>query len=141
MFLLDTDILSALRRRDRHPEVERWLDAQRTVDLHLSVVTIGEVERGITQQRRQNPTFAEELGRWLDRVLGWYGDRILPMTLPVARRWGQLTATIGHGGADLLIAATALEHGLTVVTWNTRHFEPTGVEVLNPFVGRGMPPA
>ena len=114
----------------------RWLDAQRTVDLHLSVVAIGEVERGITQQRRRNPAFAEELGRWLDRVLGWYGDRILPVTLPMTRRWGQLSATLGHGGADLLIAATALEHGLMVVTRNTSHFEPTGVRVLNPFGGR-----
>ena len=141
MFLMDTDILSALRRCHRHPDAVRWLDAQRTVDLHLSVVTIGEVERGITQQSRRNPAFAEELGRWLDRVLGWYGDRILPVTLPVERRWGQLSATLGHGGADLLIAATALEHGLMVVTRNARHFEPTGVQVLNPFGGDGTPPA
>ena len=141
MFLMDTDILSALRRRDRHPDAVRWLDAQRTADLHLSVVTIGEVERGITQQLRRNPGFAEELGRWLDRVLGWYGDRVLPVTLPVARRWGQLSATLGHGGADLLIAATALEHGLMVVTRNARHFEPSGVQVLNPFGGDGTPPA
>ena len=132
MFLLDTDILSALRRRDRHPEVAQWLEAQRTVDLHLSVVTVGEVERGITQQRLRNPTFAEDLARWLDRVLGWYGDRILPVTLPVARRWGELSSTIGHGSADLLIAATALEHGLTVITRNVRHFEPPGVNVFNP---------
>ena len=141
MFLMDTDILSALRRRDRHPGAVRWLDAQRTVDLHLSVVTIGEIERGITQQRRRNPAFAAELGRWLDRVLGWYGDRILSVTLPVARRWGQLSATLGHGGADLLIAATALEHGLMVVTRNARHFEPTGVQVLNPFGSQGTAPA
>ena len=87
MFLVDTDILSALRRRERQPDVVRWMDAQRTVDLHLSVVTIGEVERGISQQRRRDPTFAEDLARWLDRVLGWYGDRILPVDLSVARRW------------------------------------------------------
>jgi predicted nucleic acid-binding protein len=68
----------------------------------------------------------------LDRVLGWYGDRILPVDVALARRWGQLSATLGHDGADLLIAATALEHGLTVVTRNMRHFEPTGVAVLNP---------
>ena len=134
MFLLDTDILSALRRRGRHPEVVGWLEGQRTVDLHLSVVTVGEIERGISQQERLDQSFAQDLARWLDQVLAWYGDRILTVDLSTARRWGQLSATIGHAGADLLIAATALEHGLTVVTRNVRHFDPTGVDVLNPFI-------
>ena len=77
MFLLDTDVLSALRRRDRNPRLVRWVDAQPTADLHISVVTVGEIERGITQQRRRNPTFAEELALWLERVLSWYYNRIL----------------------------------------------------------------
>ena len=135
MYLLDTDVLSALRRRERDPAVARWLEAQRTTDLYLSVVTVGEVERGIERQRRRDPAFAEALAGWLDRVLAWYGDRVLGVDLPTARRWGQLSGALGHEGADLLIAATALEHGLTVVTGNTRHFEPTGVAVLNPFAG------
>jgi predicted nucleic acid-binding protein len=134
MFLLDTDILSALRRRVRHPEAVAWLEAQRTVNLHLSVVTIGEIERGVAQQERRDPSFAEELARWLDLVLAWYGDRILMVDIPTARRWGRLSAALGHAGADLLIAATALEHGLTVVTRNVRHFDPTGVDVVNPFI-------
>ena len=133
MYLLDTDVLSALRRRERDPAVARWLDSQRTTDLYLSVVTVGEVERGIVRQRRRDPAFAEALAGWLNRVLAWYGDRVLGVDLPTARRWGQLSGALGHEGADLLIAATALEHGLTVVTGNTRHFEPTGVAVLNPF--------
>ena len=133
MFLMDTDVLSALRRRERNPGAVLWVESQRTADLYLSVVTVGEIERGITQQQRQNPPFARELARWLDRVLAWYSDRILPVDMATARLWGQLSATIGHGGADLLIAATALEHGLTVVTRNVRHFEPTGAPVLNPF--------
>lgn len=132
-FLLDTDVLSALRRRERNPDLVRWVDTQRTADLHLSVVTVGEIERGITQQQRRDPSFARELALWLDRVLDWYGYRILLVDTSTARRWGQLTATIGHQSADLLIAATALEHGLTVVTGNVRHFEPTGVPTLNPF--------
>ncbi len=70
---------------------------------------------------------------WLDRVLAWYGDRILQVDLRPAQRWGRLTAVLGHQGADLLIAATALEYGLTVVTRNLSHFQPTGVPVLNPF--------
>ena len=133
MFLLDTDVLSALRRRERNPDTVLWLEAQRTADLYLSVVTVGEIERGITQQQRRNPSFAQELALWLDRMLGWYGDRILFVDTATARRWGQLSATLGYEGADLLIAATALEHGLTVVTRNVRHFEPTGVPVINPF--------
>ena len=132
MFLIDTDVLSALRRRDRNPETVRWLEAQRTSDMYISVVTVGEIERGITQQQRHNPPFARELSLWMDRVLAWYGDRILPVDVATARRWGQLSATLGHDSADLLIAATGLEHGLTVVTRNVRHFEPTGVPVVNP---------
>ena len=133
MFLLDTDVLSALRRRERHPGAVRWVETQRTADLYISVVTVGEIERGITQQQPRDPSFAGELALWLDRVLAWYSDRILNVDAATARRWGQLSATLGHDGADLLIAATALEHGLTVVTRNARHFEPTGVHTLNPF--------
>ena len=77
MFLLDTDVLSALRRRERHPEAVRWVETQRTADLYISVVTVGEIERGITQQQPHDPSFAGELALWLDRVLAWYSDRIL----------------------------------------------------------------
>ena len=132
MFLLDTDVLSALRRRERNPGAVRWVEAQRTADIYISVVTVGEIERGIAQQQLRNPSFAQELALWLDRVLAWYSDRILSVDTATARRWGQLSATLGNDGADLLIAATALEHGLTIVTRNVRHFAPTGVPVLNP---------
>ena len=114
MFLIDTDVLSSLRRRDRNPAIVRWIESQRTADLHISVVTVGEIERGITQQQRHNPTFARDLSAWLDRVLGWYGDRILPVDAATARRWGQLSATLGNDSADLLIAAPALALGNTV---------------------------
>ena len=132
MFLLDTDVLSALRRRDRNPETVRWMESQRTSDMYICVVTVGEIERRITQQQQRDPSCARELALWLDRVLAWYGDRILSVDTATARRWGRLSATLGHDSADLLIAATALEHGLTVVTRNVHHFEPTGVPVLNP---------
>ncbi len=133
MFLIDTDVLSALRRGERHPSAARWLTAQRSSDLYLSVVTIGEIERGIERELTRDPAFARALSDWLDRVLAWYGGRILQVDLSTAQRWGRLTAVLGHEGADLLIAATALEHGLTVVTRNIRHFEPTGAPVFNPF--------
>ncbi len=133
MFLLDTNVLSALRRRERHPAVVRWLSDQQTVDLYLSVISVGEIARGIVQQERIDPSFGRELTVWLARLLTWYGDRVLGVDVPTARRWGRLSGSLGHDSADLMIAATALEHGLTVVTRNVRHFEPTGVQVLDPF--------
>lgn len=133
MYLVDTVVLSELRKVQRAPAVERWLAAQRPTDLYLSVVTIGEIERGIERQRAANRDFAETLAGWLDKVLILYADRILAVDLAVSRRWGRLSAALGHAGADLLIAATALEHGLAVVTRNVRRFEPTGVAVLDPF--------
>ena len=133
MFLLDTDVISALRKEEGASNLIGWVSVQRMSDLYISVVSVGEVEQGIARQQRRNPEFARTLAAWLDTVLAVYGDRILPVNLAVARRWGILSGAIGHDNADLLIAATALEHGLTVVTRNVRHFEPTGVPVLNPF--------
>ena len=136
MFLIDTVTLSELRRRQRDPMVVKWFARQRTADLFLSVVSIGEIERGIARQRTSDPAFAGALALWLDRVLGLYGERILPFDLRAARRWGALSAAIGNDSADLMIAATALEHGLTVVTRNASDFEPAGVAVLDPFSRR-----
>lgn len=133
MFILDTDVISALRRQDRNPEIVGWVRGQQATALHLSVITLGEIERGIARQRQRDPVFGRELASWLDRVLSSYSDRIIPINLATALRWGRLSAALGHSGPDLLIAATALEHGLAVVTRNVRHFEPTGVRVVNPF--------
>lgn len=133
-FLLDTDILSAIRRKQRHQNLEKWLLSINSLDVYISVVTIGEVERGITQQRRNNPAFAEDLQRWLDTILQRYQQRILPLSISIAQRWGRLNAELGHNSADLMIAATALEHNLIVATRNTRHFEPTQVGLINPYL-------
>ena len=133
MFLLDTNVLSAFRKRDRNPGLLGWMSVQRMSDLYVSVVSVGEMERGITRQQRRNPEFAQVLAAWLDDLLTVYAERILPIDLAVARRWGILSGSLGHDNSDLFIAATALEHGLTVVTRNVRHFEPTGVPVLDPF--------
>lgn len=132
MFLIDTDVLSALRRRERSPAIVQWLSDQRPTDLYLSVVSIGEIERGIVRQQHRDPAFAHVLAIWLDSVLTLYGERVLSVNLSTARRWGRLSGILGHESADLLIAATALEHGLTVVTRNVRHFDATGVPVLDP---------
>jgi len=137
MFLIDTVTLSELRRRERDPTVVKWFERQRTTDLFLSVISIGEIERGIARQRGTDPGFAGALAAWLDRVLTLYGERIVPFDLRTARRWGALTAAaLGNDSAVLMIAATALEHGLPVVTRNVSDFEPTGVAVLDPFTRR-----
>lgn len=133
-YLLDTDILSAIRRKQRDPKLEAWLHSLQSTEVFLSVVTIGEIERSITQQRRTNPDFAADLERWLGIILRSYEQRIVPLSVNIARRWGQLSGQLGNNSADLMIAATALEHNLTVATRNTRHFEPTQVSLINPYL-------
>lgn len=133
MYLLDTDVISELRRRRRNRNVVAWISNVSAADLFLSVVTIGEIELGIARQRVRNPSFAKDLADWLEVTLRAYEERILPLTVGIARRWGRLAAQLGNKQLDLAIAATALEHGLTVVTRNVSDFEPTGVTVLDPF--------
>jgi predicted nucleic acid-binding protein len=135
MYLLDTVVLSDLRKpaRQRNPNLVRWLDGVRSHDLFVSVLTIGEIERGLERQRQVDPAFAHALADWLSVVLRTYGEQILPVDVAIARRWGRLSQQIGNKGLDLAIAATALEHGLAVVTRNVSDFEPTGALVLNPF--------
>ena len=133
-YLLDTDILSAIRRKQGDPNLEQWLRTINSTDIFLSVVTLGEVERGITQQRLINPNFSEDLERWLDTILLRYEQRILPLSVNIARRWGQLSAEIGNSSADLMIAATAIKHNLIVATRNTRHFDATKVSLINPYL-------
>jgi predicted nucleic acid-binding protein len=99
----------------------------------VSAATIVEIEFGIERQRKLDPAFAGALAAWLDTMLRIYGDRVLPITVPIARRWGKLIAEVGNRDLDLAIAATALEEGLTVVTRNVAHFAPRGVGTLNPF--------
>ena len=132
MYLLDTMVLSALRQRQRNPNLVIWLQGVPASDLFLSVVTLGEVEKGIATVTSRDPAFAQRLMVWLDEVLRRFAARILPVDIATARRWGRLAAAHGHGGADLLIAATALEHGLVVATSNTRHFAATGVILVDP---------
>jgi predicted nucleic acid-binding protein len=133
MYLLDTDVISELRRRRRNRNVVAWISNVSAADLFLSVMTIGEIELGIARQRDRNPSFAKDLADWLEVTLRAYEERILPLTVGIARRWGRLAAQLGNKQLDLAIAATALEHGLTVVTRNVSDFEPTGVTVLDPF--------
>ena len=133
MYILDTNVVSAVRRPDRAPRVEAWLRGKAEQDLFLSTITLGEIERGIRQQETRDPAFARDLRGWLDRTVMLFSDRLLAFGAEEARIWGCLSAEIGHSGADLMIAATALHHGAVVVTGNAGDFAPTGAAIENPF--------
>jgi len=133
MYILDTNVISAVRRPDRAPQVAAWLRGKAEQDLFLSVITLGEVERGIRQQEIRDPAFANDLRTWLDRTVLLFSDRLLDFEAEDARIWGRLSAEIGHDGADLMIAASAIRHGAVVVTGNVSDFAPTGAAIENPF--------
>ena len=133
MYLIDTDVLSSLRRPERAPQVAAWLKGKPEQDLYISVITLGEIERGIVKQEAIDPVFASDLRHWLDRTTLLFEDRILAFEAADARIWGRLSVELGHAGADLMIAASALARGAMVVTGNVTHFEPTGVALENPF--------
>ena len=135
MYLLDTNVVSELRRPRPHRAVLRWIADVPADQLYLSAVTIGEIQAGIEITRAQDIAKAEELEAWLDKVLTSYS--VLPMDAAAFREWAQLM----HRRSDTLIedamiAATAKVHGLTVVTRNVRDFSQLGVEVQNPFDSR-----
>lgn len=132
MYLLDTNVVSELRRPRPHPAVLAWIEDVAEEDLHLSAVTIGEIQAGIELTREQDAAKAEELEEWLSRVLDTY--QVLAVDAPAFREWARLM----HRRSDTLIqdaiiAAVAVVHRLTVVTRNTRDFERLGVPTLDPF--------
>ena len=133
MYILDTNVISAVRRPDRAPKVAAWLRGKAEQELFLSVITLGEIERGIRQQETRDPMFAIDLRMWLDRTVLLFSDRLLAFEAEDARIWGRLSAEIGHNGADLMIAASALRHGAIVVTGNISDFALTGAALENPF--------
>jgi hypothetical protein len=137
MYLVDTNVLSELRRPRRDPNVVAWLRGAPEDGLFLSVITVGEVAKGIAKVRRagsrQAMSDADALQSWLESVLADFSQRILPVTVSVATRWGRLCDAHPQLPTDMLIAATALEHGLTVATRNVDHFHLARVHVTNPF--------
>ncbi|NJM44528.1 MAG: type II toxin-antitoxin system VapC family toxin [Brachymonas sp.] len=133
MILLDTVVLSEIRKSRPSPKLMAWLKAQREEQLFLSVISLGEIARGIEKAKKTDPEFAQTLAQWLDTLQRLYADRILPVTPPIARLWGEWSAQLGHDGADVLIAATANVHRLQVATRNVRHFERIAVSVIDPF--------
>ena len=133
MILLDTMVLSELRKARPNARVVSYLKSQAPDAVFVSAMTIGEIEAGIEKQRSAAPEFAAELAQWLALLELQFADAILPVTPAIAKLWGRLCVQTGNKGIDNLIAATALCHNLTVVTRNVTDFEPTGVRVLDPF--------
>jgi toxin FitB len=132
VYLLDTNVVSELRRPKPHGAIVAWLESVDDGDLHLSAVTIGEIQTGIELTREQDPVKAKDLETWIDQLADSYN--ILPMDPACFRRWAKLmhreSDTVYE---DAMIAATALVHHLVVVTRNVRDFARFKVETINPF--------
>lgn len=137
MYLIDTNIISEARKGKRaNPGVQRFFETveRDEQDVFLSVITIGELRRGIDLMRRRGDADqAAVLEAWLTDILNEYSDHILPIDADTAQLWGRLRVLRPENALDKLIAATALIHDLTVVTRNQRDFQGAGVGVLNPF--------
>jgi toxin FitB len=132
MFLLDTNIVSELRKPKPHRGVMAWVSAQDGTSLYLSAMTIAEIQRGVEMTREQDSEKAQQIETWLEQLM--FTGQLLAMDAAVCREWARLM----HGRSDTLvedafIAATARVHRLMVVTRNVRDFKTLGVETLNPF--------
>jgi predicted nucleic acid-binding protein len=133
-FLIDTNVLSELRKKERaNLGVQQWFVNVAGEELYLSAMVIGEVRNGIERLRPRDPIAAANLERWIAKVQVDMAGQILPVTTAIADRWGRLNAPDPLSVVDSLLAATALEHDLTLVTRNVVDIQRTGVRWLNPF--------
>jgi predicted nucleic acid-binding protein len=134
-FLVDTNVVAEIRRgRDRH--VRAWAESVEDVSLHLSVMTLGEIRKGIELLRGRDPAQAEVFAGWLGELHKRFAERIVPIDAAVAEEWGTLNTSAPRNTVDSLIAASARVRGLTVVTRNTADFEGCGVALIDPWQPR-----
>lgn len=133
-YLLDSNVISELRKRERaDPHVQQWFADVDDGELFLSVLTLGEIRRGIDSIQRRDQPRALALNRWFHALATSYETRIVPVDQRVAEEWGRMNAVATLPVIDSLLAATARVHGLTVVTRNTKDVGRAGVPCLNPF--------
>ena len=133
-YLLDTNVLSELRKGARaHASVRAWFEAVDDDAVFTSVLVLGELRRGVESIRRRDPVAAVALEQWLERLKEQFAERLLPIDATTADRWGCLNVPDPLPTVDGLLAATALAHGMMLVTRNTRDVERSGVTMLNPF--------
>jgi predicted nucleic acid-binding protein len=131
-FLLDTNVVSELRKPKPHGAVLSWIADLQADQIYLSAVTIGELQTGVELTRRQNPEKADEIELWVDQLAE--SSQVLPMDASCFREWARLmNGKTEHLLEDAMIAATARIHNLTVATRNEKDFKPLGVRVLDPF--------
>jgi hypothetical protein len=136
-YLLDTNILSELRKTHPDRRVARWYATVPDDSLYLSVLVIGEIFQGIERLRPRDDDQARALDEWLKTLKSTYADRIIPVTTDVAQEWGRLNVPDPLPLVDGLMAATALVHGWTLATRNTKHVERTGVPLVDLFEFEG----
>jgi predicted nucleic acid-binding protein len=132
-FLIDTNVASELGRANANRNVVAWANSVGTLNLHLSVLTLGEVAKGAAKLQRRDAAAGTALYRWLDGLRQQYADRIIGIDADIAEAWGRLASGRSVPVIDALLAATALVHGLTLVTRNERDVADFGVPVLNPW--------
>ena len=133
-FLLDTNVISELRKGARaNAGLREWFDSVESNQLFVIVLVIGEVRRGIEQIRRRDPRSAQHLEAWLMHLREEFADRILGVSEEIAELWGELGLDAPLPPIDGLIAATALYHGLTLVTRNEKDVSRAPVAIINPF--------
>jgi toxin FitB len=133
-FLIDTNVISEIRKPQPNTGVADWFATTESKQLFLSVLVIGEITQGIERlRRRRDPLQADQFERWLAVLRNDFADRLLPVTVRVAERWGRLNAAQPLPVIDGLLAATAIDYGLTLVTRDTRGVGSTGVDLLDPW--------
>jgi toxin FitB len=131
LYLVDTNVVSEARRGSL--EAVTWLRSVNPLAVHLSVITLGEVMRGVAVKQKSDPRAASHLAQWLQTLRSEHADRILPITDGIAIEWGRISALRSRVDADGLIAATAIVHHLIVVTRNVADFDDTRASTLNPW--------